>query len=332
MKRQHTPQTRRKCYDLHESGLGWTEVGKKLGIPAEGARWAARCHRAVKKHKTASPADVVGREQALDIVLNGSGLNKSEFAALLSSSRGKPRVPLHVKHRNLGPTRSAKMLVISDCHIGEKHFHEPLFDLSVKASEDCDFILDSGDHLEGMSGRPGHVYELSHIGYQQQINYCRELYSRFGGKQIYGIDGNHDQWFKQKGDIGVVVGEELSKTVKGYNHLGEWEGDLHIDGLWIRLFHANDGTAYANSYKGQQLINSLSGGEKPHIIFEGHYHKSLYQFSRNIHQFEAGTLCGQTIFMRGKKIAAHMGFWVVTAYWNKAGVTRLAMEWTPFYE
>lgn len=273
----------------------------------------------------------IDKKAALELILKDTGLSISEFNAVISSSKSKPTKPVSVKHNN-GPMKSAKMLVITDTHIGESHFKEELFRKAVKSAVDVDFILHAGDHLEGMSGRPGHVYELSHVGYQAQMSYCRKLYSMFNGKDMYGIDGNHDQWFKSKGDIGIVVGQELQNTVKGYHHIGEWEGDLKIDGLWIKLFHANDGTAYANSYKGQQLVNSLTGGQKPHVIFQGHYHKSLYQFTRNVHMFDGGTLCGQSLFMRGKKLAAHMGYWVVTVYWNKSGVSKLNMEWTPFYE
>ena len=93
------------------------------------------------------------------------------------------------------------------------------------------------------------------------------------------------------------------------------------------LFHANDGTAYANSYKGQKLIESLLEIEKPNLIFSGHYHKSLYQFARGIHQWESGTICRQTGFMRGKKIPAHVGFWMVEVEHEKGKVIGVSSKW-----
>lgn len=172
--------------------------------------------------------------------------------------------------------------------------------------EKPDFIIHPGDHLEGMSGRPGHIYELSEVGFQQQIKKAADLYSQFGNVPMYGIDGNHDQWYFNKGDKGVVVGEELERRLKNYTHLGQDEGDLEITPkVRIKLFHPNDGSAYATSYKLQKLIESFTGGEKPEIVHQGHYHKALYMFLRNIHGFESGTMClspsANIITDKGKK-------------------------------
>jgi DNA polymerase II small subunit/DNA polymerase delta subunit B len=71
---------------------------------------------------------------------------------------------------------------------------------------------------------------------------------------------------------------------------------------------------------------------KPHIVLSGHYHKAMYMFSRGVHGLECGTLCGQTSWMRGKKIPAHMGFGYVTIFTNKRGVERFVHEFVPWYE
>jgi hypothetical protein len=75
----------------------------------------------------------------------------------------------------------------------------------------------------------------------------------------------------------------------------------------------------------------LSGGEKPHILLAGHAHKSFFYETRNVHVFETGTTCMQTGFMRGKKLAAHTGFWIVDVWTNENGISRIRPEWTPFY-
>jgi predicted phosphodiesterase len=183
-----------------------------------------------------------------------------------------------------------------------------------------------------MSGRPGHVYELNQIGFEQQFKYAVQLYGELDNFDHYGIDGNHDQWFYKKNDNGTVVGAELQRSLKRYHNLGQDEGDLNISGLRIKLYHAGDGTAYATSYKLQKLIERFGGGDKPNIVLSGHYHKALYMFSRGVHGFECGTLCGQTSFMRGKKIPAHMGFGLVKVTYNKRGVERLSHEFVPWYE
>lgn len=222
----------------------------------------------------------------------------------------------------------------SDPHIGSKMFSPELFAYMVKffQREKPDFILNPGDHLEGMSGRPGHVYELAQVGLSQQLKYAVSLYSQLDNFDHYGIDGNHDQWYFKKGDQGTIVGEELQKSLKKYHHLGQDEGDLVVNNIRIRLVHAGDGSAYATSYKLQKKIEAFSGGVKPHILLSGHYHKALYMFSRGIHGLECGTLCGQTVFMKGKGLPAHMGFGLVRVFFNHRGVERFVHEFVPWYE
>ena len=237
--------------------------------------------------------------------------------------------------------KHVKLGYFSDPHIGHEKFREDGFDLMRKyfRKEGVDFVITPGDNLEGMSGRPGHVYELTHVGFTDQADYATQLYDSLG-KPIFGIDGNHDQWFYKKNNGGVVVGKELENRVKNYTNLGQDEADLQLIGpdgtrpVTIKLFHGSDGTAYADSYKIQKLIESLSGGEKPEMIFSGHYHKSLYLARRNVHGFEAGTLCGQSRFMRGKKIQAHQGFGIVDIYFQdrENDPLRIRHEWVPLYD
>lgn len=270
------------------------------------------------------------RQSKLEKALQQNGIEESEAVALIKSARGKP----HVKKRIRSPTAHIRYGAFSDPHIGSKYFDQYLFEEMIRRfnKEGLDFIVDAGDHAEGMSGRPGHIYELEDIGYNAQLNHICELYNQFK-TPIFGIDGNHDQWFKQKGNIGAVVGEDMERRIKNYTHLGEWEGDLDIGrGNTIKLFHANDGTAYATSYKIQKLVESFSGGEKPNIVHSGHYHKALYAFIRNVHAFETGTICDQTGFMRGKKLPAHKGYWIVDLHHNKFGIQRLIPEFVPAYD
>lgn len=268
----------------------------------------------------------------LDAVVSKLGMTDDEAILTLRSLKKGCR-PTHTSHIVIS-NKSFAFGYFSDSHIGHKMFQPELFDYMVKyfKREKPDFILNPGDHLEGMSGRPGHVYELNQVGFNQQFNYAKQLYGELDQFDHYGIDGNHDQWYFKKNDNGVVVGEEFQKSLKKYHHLGQDEGDLVVNNIKIKLFHANDGTAYATSYKLQKLIESLSGGMKPHILLSGHYHKALYMFNRGIHGFECGTLCGQTGWMRGKKIPAHMGFGFVRVYFNHRGVERLLHEFTPWYE
>jgi predicted phosphodiesterase len=267
----------------------------------------------------------------LEKLLEKQGISETEAIAAIKGARSKPGLSRHIPDR----TQHTKYLYISDEHIGHKQFKEDLFMKAVHYAkkEAVDFIVNPGDHLEGMSHRPGHVYELNRIGFNNQINYAAQLYNEFGGIPHYGIDGNHDQWYFKPQNMGVVVGKELEARVKGFVNLGQDEGDITVgNGLKIKLFHPNDGTAYATSYKIQKLVESFGGGEKPNILHSGHYHKAMYAFVRNVHAFESGTLCGQSSFMRGKKIPAHMGFGIVDVRYNKTGVTELTHKFIPGYD
>jgi predicted phosphodiesterase len=265
----------------------------------------------------------------LERFLLKENISPSEAITAITSSKHKPSKDMYLPISG----KSFYYLYFSDTHIGHNAFKLNLYDkmLRVIKKEKPDFIVHAGDHLEGMSGRPGHIYELTHIGFQQQIEYCKELYKQIE-LPIYGIDGNHDEWYENKNNGGVIVGKELEQRLTNYNNLGQDEGTLNINGIKLYLYHGGDGTAYADSYKIQKLIESFTGGDKPDIIHSGHYHKSLYLFSRNIHGFESGTLMGQSRFMRGKKIRAHLGFGTVKVNYSKKGVDSLTHTFYPGWE
>jgi len=232
-------------------------------------------------------------------------------------------------------TDRVKIGVFSDAHIGHEMFDEAFFRHMVKTfkKEKVDRVFQSGDILEGMSGRPGHIYELSQIGYHNQMKKAVSMFRLLKDFKVAGIDGNHDGWYQKKGDAGVIVGNELEKRLDNYTHLGQMEADVKIaPNITMKLYHGGDGTAYAISYKMQKLMESFTGGEKPAVVLSGHYHKALYMFNRNIHGLECGTLCGQTGWMRGKKIPAHKGFWILDMKVGKGGIGMFKPAFYPGYK
>lgn len=320
-------------YDINEfieNNLDLTPTQGLVTLRQQGVEIGYDAYR--KRKAKLLPKGIEMEQSKLDKIVEKLGLTESEAVVLLKSGRSSTK-PLASKTIKVGKDKFS-FGYFTDSHIGHKCFQEELFAYMVKFFKEKkpDFIMNPGDHLEGMSGRPGHVYELNAIGFQQQFEKCLELYRQLDMFPHYGIDGNHDQWFFKKNDNGVIVGKELEAQLKNYHHLGQDHGELVVNGIRIRLFHGNDGTAYATSYKIQKLIESFSGGDKPNIVLSGHYHKALHLFSRGVHGFECGTLCGQTPFMAGKKIPAHMGFGLVTVYYNKRGVERLVHEFVPWYE
>ena len=233
-------------------------------------------------------------------------------------------------------TRSFKIGYYSDPHMGHKEFLEDLWRgmIDYFHKEGVDKVYCPGDNLEGMSGRPGHIYELTHIGFQNQVGYAEQMFNLASDITFHIIDGNHDLWFKDKNNAGAVPGVEIAKRCPNVIYHGEWEADIWLTKtIVMRLFHSGDGTAYADSYKLQKLIESFEGGFKPNIVLSGHYHKAVAIFRRNVFGFECGTLCGQTRWMRGKKIQAHKGFGIIEI-WEapEGGIQRLRHEFVPWYK
>jgi predicted phosphodiesterase len=282
----------------------------------------------------------MGLEDKLDVneetilsTVKKSGLTPNELKILLTSK--KPDVSSKTYDHSTG--YKGRIGIIADTHIGHSKFDEGLFKYAgeVFRKEKVKNVYHAGDILEGMSGRDGHIFELSHIGFSNQIKYTAELIEKyFKGLMMYGIIGNHDLWYKIRNNGGINVGEELEKRCSNFKYLGENEADIELaPKVIMKLFHANDGSAYATSYKLQKLVESMEGGKKPKILVEGHYHKAMFMFLRNVHCLEAGTLCGQTGWMRGKKIAAHKGFWILEYEADKQGtIKKFIPKFYPAYD
>jgi len=237
------------------------------------------------------------------------------------------------------PDKHVVFGVFSDPHMGHQDYRPDVLRKMIADGkrQGIEFWLNSGDTIEGMSGREGHIYELDHIGASAQLAFFASEFKRFR-IPVYSIEAqnSHGGWFKSKGNAGLNIGEELARRSKHYKFIGYDEQDLVLDnGLKVRLRHPGSGTAYALSYKQQKYIESISGGKKPHILFTGHFHKALYMFYRNIHSIDSGCLCDQTPWMRKIGTPAHVGYWMVdiNMHTRKArGVERVSIQFVPFYE
>lgn len=271
-------------------------------------------------------------EKKKDELLNRIG-NKYSLNELETISKS------HTEMKEFGPsvlslnkhTDVIKFAAMGDTHMGSKYFSEDVWDEAIRIceEEDVDFITHVGDLTEGMSHRPGHVYELDKIGYSAQKEYAIKMLSKTK-KPIYGIDGNHDRWFIKQS--GAIICKEIANTLDNYHFIGHDEGDIIIDNIKIKLWHGEDGNSYATSYRVQKIIESLTGGEKPHVLLCGHTHKALYlPLERNVLAFSTGALSSQSKWMRSKKLANHSGFWIITLKYNSKGVYSCIGEFKPFY-
>ena len=280
-------------------------------------------HAAKKRGLKISGLD---RSKVIRDILNT--YDKAELRAIALGGRVLPGMNKVPKINFSG--NSIKLGVLSDTHIGSKYFSEERLDAAYREfeREKVEIVVHSGDVTEGMSNRLGHIYELSHLGYDQQKTEAVKQIEKCP-VPIYMIDGNHDRWF-MKSNGALIVGD-IAKAVEHATFLGHDEGDIPIGNTTIKLWHGEDGNSYAFSYRLQKIVESFTGGEKPGVLIAGHTHKALYMFNRHIHVISAASIQSQTPWMRSKRIAAHTGFWIIEIFFNDTGVSRFKQELYPFY-
>ena len=236
--------------------------------------------------------------------------------------------PLKVKIDNLGD--EVNFIFISDTHIGSIYYHHEFMD---EIARECDaekyqFVVHAGDVTNGMDAHKYNLlYELVDIGYEAQkaVSIIELMKLPI---PLYVIDGNHDRWYESNG---AYIVKDICRGLTGATYLGRDEGDISINGITIKVFHGEDGSSYATSYRIQKLIESFTGGEKPNVLLVGHAHKQGYFFERNIHAVSGGALSTQSRWMRSKRLANHCGYHKIRMRINKAGVSEFTVTWRPFY-
>jgi predicted phosphodiesterase len=308
--------------------LGLDLAAKKIGITRESLRRNMRTLKALKD----TPKDKGSKAKGVDENLMRQireRYSDKELKALVTGSLHTKEQSTHI-HQHNGD--ELIIGVMSDTHIGSKYTDLSHIDEAFQAFDDAGvhFITHSGDVFEGVSGRPGHVYELTEIGYHAQLEKGREIF-KSPPAPIYFIDGNHDRWFIQS--AGAMIVEELCRGNKDLTYLGHDEGNIILDpyGVKVRLWHGEDGSSRGHSYRVQCIIESLTGGDKPHVFIAGHTHKAFYVFERHIHCVSAGAIQSQSKWMRSKRLPSHTGFWIIRMTVNEKGVGRFSSEWFPFY-
>ena len=290
---------------------------------------SGKAQRFLAKKRKAEPS---AEKPSLSELLTMSGHLRKEEIALLVKSAKLPQRETEKRSFAWG-NNSFKFALIADTHNGHIKSSGEWWAKACHRieQEKCSIAFHAGDISEGMSGRDGHVYELDAIGSTAQLD-LTEARFKMCPVPIHGITGNHDLWAYKT--TGLDFGVELAKRMpEQFHYLGQNEAVVTIDGVKIMLSHPGDGSSYATSYASQKFVEALTGGEKPHILLMGHHHKSIFHVCRNVMVFEAGTLCGQTGWMRGKKLAAHVGFWIIEVWPSQdGGVERIKSEWVPFFK
>lgn len=248
----------------------------------------------------------------------------------------RERIPQTIVKRLKLRGTKFKFAHITDTHIGSSTFHEDIWDAIVEEinNQNVDAIFHTGDVTEGLSlKRMDAVYDLTHIGYESQKAYAIEQLSKIE-KPIYAVSGNHDRYYLKS--AGALIVEDISRQLDNFHYMGEDVGDFILENggrdIIIRLWHGEDGSSYATSYRIQKIVESLTGGDKPHVLLLGHTHKQAYIFDRHIHCVSGGAVCTQSNWMRSKRLANHTGFHIVEMEVNERGVVRFSPTFYPFFE
>jgi calcineurin-like phosphoesterase family protein len=299
-----------------------------MNLSRESVKRMARAARA-EKHGEGKPVDILPRAKIIEKL--AAAFTDDEIQTIL-----KDKAKHHDKHHRTDVDFSGewyKFGVLSDLHIGSNYTHAEEIDAAIYECNNsgCQMLLLPGDLTEGMSGRDGHVYELTHIGYKAQRDAAVKILSAFNGP-TKAISGNHDLWYASKANIGALIVEDICNGLPEAEYLGEHEGSVYFNGARVDLWHGEDGSSYALSYRIQKIVESIEGGRKPNMIIAGHDHKAEYIPNlRNIQAIEAGCIQHQTPWMRRKKLSAFCGFWMIEIKVRDCQIIKVRPEWTPLY-
>lgn len=223
--------------------------------------------------------------------------------------------------------------VLTDTHFGSLFTDLGLLNIAydIFANRGIQTVLHAGDILDGQKVYKGHEFEVSVTGADGQIELCAEQYPYREGITTYFINGNHDRSFWKRS--GIDIGPKISTLRPDLVYLGYQEEDIVLgdepNQAVVRLFHPEDGSAYAISYKSQRYISELSTISKPHLLVMGHYHKFEFLYYQDIFVLQAGCIQRQTPFMRGRRLAAMTGFIIVELKINEKGISSIKPEFFP---
>jgi biotin operon repressor len=205
----------------------------------------------------------------------------------------------------------------SDNHLCSKYSREDALDNLYDrfAEQGVDRVFNAGNWIDGEARF--NVHDLLVHGMDAQVRYLAEHYPQRPGIVTHAIAGDdHEGWYCQR--EGVDIGRYAERAMRDAGRT-DWV-DLGYMEAFIRLVHAKTGastmlhnmhpgggSAYAESYTVQKIVEAYAGGEKPAVLLAGHYHKLGYNLIRNVHCIQTGCTQDQTPFARKKKLNFAVG-------------------------
>lgn len=230
----------------------------------------------------------------------------------------------------------------TDNHLCNKHARLDVLNAAYKhfAAEGITKVYNAGNWIDG-EARFNRTELLTAPGVDRQLDYLIDNWPVHEGIVTEYIAGDdHEGWYQQR--EGLEIGKYLQNRAEDQGrsdlkYLGYGEADVKLvfgaGSAVMRIVHPGGGSAYAISYTDQKRVESYQGGEKPQIELVGHYHKFNHGFPREVHTIQGGCTCDQTMFMRKKRLQAHVGYSIVKIKQDEGGiVTRVACEWFPFFD
>ena len=237
---------------------------------------------------------------------------------------------------SIGETREFEFVAISCSHWGsqkqQKQFVEHIYNEAAKRG--IKDIYHMGDIVDGYyKNREEQIYELipGKIGADEQVDYVVNNWPYREGIKTHLILGNHDETHIRNGGFNIgraIVRGRNELGYKDFEYLGIGHATIELTpNCRMDMLHPLDGSSYAISYSGQKYMDSISGGDKPNILFVGHHHKALYFPYRNIHYFEVPSMMAQSSWMKRKRIANESGAWFIKLTVDEEGtIVRLIPE------
>lgn len=232
--------------------------------------------------------------------------------------------------------------VTTDNHLCNKHARLDVLNAAYDHFEQVGIttVYNCGNWIDG-EAKFNKTELLTAPGMDRQLDYLIENFPQRKGITTHYIAGDdHEGWYQQR--EGVEVGRYLQLRAEqqgrhDLKYLGYAECDVKLkckDGSAVmRVVHPGGGSAYAISYTDQKRTESYQGGEKPQIELVGHYHKWNHGYPREVHTIQCGCTCDQTLFMRKKRLQAHVGFVEIKIKQDSSGIiTRVCAEWFPFFD
>ncbi len=226
---------------------------------------------------------------------------------------------------------------LGDSHLCSRYERLDILDALYDAYADAGItdVYHTGNYIDGEA--KFNFADIHTHGLDNQLIYFAEKYPKRAGINTHFIGGDdHEGWYQQRSDLNIGEHTEDIARRNGrtdLHYLGYMESDVSLLGglIKVRVLHAGGGSGAAISLTSQRIVDSYHEREKPHILLVGHYHKSEYLPDyKGVHILQTGTTQEQTPFMRKKRLAAHLGGWIVKVTVSPDGGLRVGAEFLSF--